>query len=588
MIMIKKNTLIVLAFFFLTKITFCQITTQECANVFSFSDSSYSGNDFILINMESIFTIYDFSPVDDEHEIKNKMRFRLYFLFPETQSTEDGLPIIAENHVDKIRIKTWFNSQYPSNYSASDMDEYLNGFGINYYLSTSLDELGTSSDTDVFLLDISNLNTSYTNYGNHPSYTDFFLGGFDNFPENDIFENLRFTVFIYVKPEFANLYPGGTSNRIYQMDWGATDTDNGVNYISRSNFKRMVDNDGDGVLNENDNCPNTSNPNQEDNDNDRVGDECDNCLNVSNENQLDTDNDGIGNSCDTDDDNDGALDINDNCPLIVNPLQEDMDYDGIGDECDDIDNNALPNLKPSGLSVQVSGTTYDAYSANNFVPKLKNGELHSFTLKIENNDDGVATTSPYDLLVSTSNQYPNSNVPYYTLRDSNMGNIQPNSEESDSFNVSVFNNSIAGMSLESGTTYYIHFEVDVSDDVEESNNSTNDNWDVIPFQLDSTAGRFYLNLGFRTIEIPVDFTQTHTGLVNLKIYSLAGLVPVGQDIIIDDGSGNGGGNTSNSLLLNQTISENQTINISNFPPGSYAIHINDKYSQKFYKKRGRR
>ncbi len=60
----------------------------------------------------------------------------------------------------------------------------------------------------------------------------------------------------------------------------------------------IPDNDGDGILNDEDNCPGIPNPGQED-----------------------IDNDGIGNDCD-------------NCPLNFNPHQGDSDEDGLGDECD--------------------------------------------------------------------------------------------------------------------------------------------------------------------------------------------------------------------------------------------------------------
>jgi hypothetical protein len=42
---------------------------------------------------------------------------------------------------------------------------------------------------------------------------------------------------------------------------------------------------------------------------------------------------------DPDDDNDGVLDVDDNCPLVANPGQEDYDSDGRSDACDDDDDN---------------------------------------------------------------------------------------------------------------------------------------------------------------------------------------------------------------------------------------------------------
>ncbi|CAL2102639.1 Regulator [Tenacibaculum sp. 190130A14a] len=72
-----------------------------------------------------------------------------------------------------------------------------------------------------------------------------------------------------------------------------------------------TDRDKDGIVNVQDNCPDTANPDQADND-----------------------KDGIGDICDDDDDNDGVKDINDNCPLTANPDQKDTDNDGMGDVCD--------------------------------------------------------------------------------------------------------------------------------------------------------------------------------------------------------------------------------------------------------------
>lgn len=85
----------------------------------------------------------------------------------------------------------------------------------------------------------------------------------------------------------------------------------GASIVDIGAFELLPDSDGDGVVDELDNCSATPNPDQ-----------------------LDSDGDGIGNACDSDDDNDGVLDSVDNCPLVSNPDQADFDNDGIGDTCD--------------------------------------------------------------------------------------------------------------------------------------------------------------------------------------------------------------------------------------------------------------
>jgi hypothetical protein len=130
------------------------------------------------------------------------------------------------------------------------------------------------------------------------------------------------------------------------------------------------DSDGDGINDDEDNCPLVFNPIrpmdngvQSDIDNDNQGDECDPC-------PLDADTSNC--TFDPSDiDNDGYSNVSDNCPYDANPNQEDSDGDEIGDLCDpcpDANQNgatggSIPALRqechadhvPPGVSVTISG-----------------------------------------------------------------------------------------------------------------------------------------------------------------------------------------------------------------------------------------
>ena len=132
----------------------------------------------------------------------------------------------------------------------------------------------------------------------------------------------------------------------------------------------VIDSDGDGFADSDDNCPLISNADQFDTDVDSAGDACDltpngdddsdtidnladNCPTVANNDQLDTDNDDIGNACDLtpngDDDSDTIDNLADNCPTVANNDQLDTDNDDIGNACDltpngDDDSDTIDNL----------------------------------------------------------------------------------------------------------------------------------------------------------------------------------------------------------------------------------------------------
>lgn len=166
--------------------------------------------------------------------------------------------------------------------------------------------------------------------------------------------------------------------------------------------------DGDEVLNELDNCPNTPNGSQLNTDNDAEGDNCDadddndgvadtadncrlvpnpgqentvtpgdnrgdacppvdsdldgllddddNCDFDPNPDQVDLDGDDKGDACDRDDDNDKYDDGFDNCPRVYNPLQDDLDNDGLGSGCDAVEFIAgAPGSGGSGPGTSLPG-----------------------------------------------------------------------------------------------------------------------------------------------------------------------------------------------------------------------------------------
>ena len=145
-------------------------------------------------------------------------------------------------------------------------------------------------------------------------------------------------------PSFVAAGVDGPSDHVvgYQVcDAYDCSTDTANVHVPDSDF------DGDGVLENDDNCPELANADQAnadgdaagdacdpDDDNDTVVDEDDNCPTTTNVDQIDLDGDGDGDACDPDDDNDGVADGDDNCPRDANPDQGDRDHDGLGNACD--------------------------------------------------------------------------------------------------------------------------------------------------------------------------------------------------------------------------------------------------------------
>ncbi len=163
------------------------------------------------------------------------------------------------------------------------------------------------------------------------------------------------------------------------------------------------DDDGDGIINKDDNCPSRYNIDQQNSDTDGYGDACDNCTNVYNPNQADADGDNIGNVCDdtpgtNDLDADGLINSLDNCPIHENPDQEDFDRDNIGDICD-------TDLVISRIISHNDPVDYFTPQNGNIIPPSyfgNNGEIKVFVTGLHSNIINLITGNPGSLPIDKS------------------------------------------------------------------------------------------------------------------------------------------------------------------------------------------
>jgi len=164
------------------------------------------------------------------------------------------------------------------------------------------------------------------------------------------------------------------------------------------------DADGDGITDNQDNCPYVYNPDQADSDGDGVGDACededpyvsdsdadgvpddqDNCPYVYNPDQADSDGDGLGDACD-------------NCPSVYNPGQEDADGDGVGDACEE------PANRPPVAQGKSVSTTKNASVAITLSASDPDGDALTYTI-ITNPIHGTLTGTPPNVTYAPDTDY---------------------------------------------------------------------------------------------------------------------------------------------------------------------------------------
>ena len=202
-------------------------------------------------------------------------------------------------------------------------------------------------------------------------------------------------------------------------------------YVMNNNYM-LSDNDGDGIIDLMDNCPNDFNSNQADQDDDEVGDACDNCIIISNSDQIDSDGDHMGNVCDNcpelynksqlDNDRDGVGNVCDNCPSVPNPNQEDSENngqgDGVGDACDNCPDNYNPidsySLKSEFISGEF-GAIANQLGQLDFEVELKDGSAgfvlrYVYKIQPDSDLDGIGDSCDYNSASGNGNGFANSRI----------------------------------------------------------------------------------------------------------------------------------------------------------------------------------
>ena len=180
--------------------------------------------------------------------------------------------------------------------------------------------------------------------------------------------------------------------------------------------------DGDGLLDQDDNCPTIANENQEDYDGDGINGETPSADDVFG-----------GDACDSDDDNDGILDELDNCklgvldsvPPWVSTESEDYDGDGCRDldeDKDDDGDNICDVGGPDSYGNDMSIICFESYAGSDLCPKGDKGWISGADTLDSN---GLTVSNDHDVDGCNDEGDQNNNFGEDT-DDDNDGVLDPN------------------------------------------------------------------------------------------------------------------------------------------------------------------
>jgi Zn-dependent metalloprotease len=142
-----------------------------------------------------------------------------------------------------------------------------------------------------------------------------------------------------------------------RLDLTSTDDASSLNFALPAS--RFPDDDGDGVGDLCDNCPDDPNADQADGEGDGIGNACDNCPSIANTDQADADSDQVGDACDACPDTPPGTEVApDGCPLpIPGDFDGDLDVDltdfGHLQAC--LSGSGVPQTDPACLNTNLDG-----------------------------------------------------------------------------------------------------------------------------------------------------------------------------------------------------------------------------------------